>query len=184
VPKSRKHRGGLAASAAGIAGTVAVRIWLRAARRPVDSFAVLAAMAASLIIVVNAVFLQSGSLPTPFFVNATPPHAVREMTPSPVELPRPRPTDAAIGVTRPPDRMAERSADPIAKLIGQTARIMAVQRALTDYGYGQIEPTGIIDPPTKAAIERFEREHNMPITGKVSDRLVNELAALIGHPLH
>lgn len=60
---------------------------------------------------------------------------------------------------------------------------MAVQRALTDYGYGQIDPTGILDAPTTAAIEKFERAHNMPVTGRVSDRLVNELAAMIGHPL-
>jgi Putative peptidoglycan binding domain len=162
---------------------MAVRVWLRAARRPVDSFALLAAVAASLIIVVNAVFLQSGSLPKPFFVNATPPRPVSEMPPPRIELPRPRPTEDAVGVKRPADKAADRRADPIGRLIGQTARIMAVQRALTDYGYGQIEPTGVIDPPTKAAIERFEREHNMPITGRVSDRLVNELAALIGHPL-
>ena len=30
---------------------------------------------------------------------------------------------------------------------------MAVQRASSSYGYGQINPTGIYDPETRAAIE-------------------------------
>jgi peptidoglycan hydrolase-like protein with peptidoglycan-binding domain len=60
---------------------------------------------------------------------------------------------------------------------------MAVQRILSDYGYGQIKPTGVIDQPTSAAIEKFERDHNLPVTGRVSDRLVSDLAAMSGRPL-
>ena len=33
------------------------------------------------------------------------------------------------------------------------------------------------------AIEKFEREHKLPVTGRVSDRLVSELTAMIGHPV-
>ena len=51
----------VAARAAHAAGSIAVRIWAKAARRPVDSFAILAAGLASIVIIVNAVFLQSGS---------------------------------------------------------------------------------------------------------------------------
>ena len=58
-----------------------------------------------------------------------------------------------------------------------------MQRALSDYGYGQIKPSGILDEPTSAAIEKFEREHKLPVTGRVSDRLVGELAAMVGQPL-
>jgi len=36
---------------------------------------------------------------------------------------------------------------------------------------------------TQAAIKRFESEHKMPVTGQVSDRLLRELAAAIGHPV-
>ena len=55
------------------------------------------------------------------------------------------------------------------RLIGQSSHILAVQRALSQYGYGQIKQTGVVDAPTSAAIEEFEREHNLPVTGKISD---------------
>ena len=58
-----------------------------------------------------------------------------------------------------------------------------MQRALSDYGYGQIKPSGILDDATSAAIEKFERERKLPVTGAVSDRLVRELSAMVGHPL-
>jgi peptidoglycan hydrolase-like protein with peptidoglycan-binding domain len=74
--------------------------------------------------------------------------------------------------------------DPIAELIEPSPRrVLAVQRALAEAGYGQIKPTGVYGPETRAAIEKFERERKLPITGEVSDRLVRELAALTGQPL-
>jgi peptidoglycan hydrolase-like protein with peptidoglycan-binding domain len=75
-------------------------------------------------------------------------------------------------------------ADPIAELIEPSPRrVLAVQRALGEAGYGQIKPTGTYGPDTRAAIEKFERERKLPITGQISDRLVRELAALTGEPL-
>ena len=62
-------------------------------------------------------------------------------------------------------------------------RVVAVQRALAEYGYGQIKPTGSVDADTKVAIERFERERRLPITGQISDRFTRELAAVTGRPL-
>ena len=62
-------------------------------------------------------------------------------------------------------------------------RVAAVQRTLTEYGYGQLKPTGIAGTDTQAAIARFERERKLPVTGQVTDRLVRELAAMIGHPI-
>jgi len=64
-----------------------------------------------------------------------------------------------------------------------STRVVAVQRALTDWGYGQIKPSGEVDRDTTAAIEKFERERNMPITGQVTDALMRELAMIIGRPL-
>ena len=63
------------------------------------------------------------------------------------------------------------------------AHVAAVQRVLSEFGYGQIKPTGILDGGTSAAIEKFEREHKMPVTGLLSDRLVSELASMSGRPL-
>jgi peptidoglycan hydrolase-like protein with peptidoglycan-binding domain len=73
--------------------------------------------------------------------------------------------------------------DPIADLIAPSQRVLAVQRTLSDFGYGQIKPTGQYDPETKAAIEKFERDRRLPVTGQLSDRFVRELAAMTGRPL-
>ena len=62
-------------------------------------------------------------------------------------------------------------------------RVVALQRALAEFGYGQIKPNGIVDADTQRAIERFERERRMPPTGQVSDRVIRELAAATGQPL-
>jgi Putative peptidoglycan binding domain len=66
---------------------------------------------------------------------------------------------------------------------GGSRRVAAVQRALTEYGYGQLKPTGTIGSDTQAAIARFERERKIPATGQMSDRMVHELAAMIGHSI-
>jgi len=73
--------------------------------------------------------------------------------------------------------------DPIAKLIAPSKRIVSIQRALADFGYGQIKATGVYDPETRNAIEKFERDHRLPVTGQISDRFVRELGAMTGRPL-
>jgi len=70
---------------------------------------------------------------------------------------------------------------PVTGSIGGAKRILAVQRVLTEYGYAQLKPTGILGPDTRAAIEHFERERRLPVDGQVSDRLVRELYAATGH---
>jgi hypothetical protein len=62
-------------------------------------------------------------------------------------------------------------------------RVAAVQRALTQYGYGQLKPTGAVGADTQTAISKFERDRKLPVTGQMSDRLVKELTAMIGHPI-
>lgn len=75
------------------------------------------------------------------------------------------------------------SSDAIARLIGPSKRVTAIQRALADFGYGQLKPTGVFDPDTRAAVEKFERDRRLPIDGQMSDRFVRELAAMTGRPL-
>ena len=62
-------------------------------------------------------------------------------------------------------------------------RVAAVQRALTQYGYGQLKPTGAVGADTQTAIAKFERDRKLPVTGQMSDRLVKELTAITGHPI-
>ncbi len=73
--------------------------------------------------------------------------------------------------------------DAIADMLSASHRVIALQRALAQYGYGQLKPTGILDADTRAAIEKFERERKLPVTGQASDRVVKELAGLTGRPL-
>jgi peptidoglycan hydrolase-like protein with peptidoglycan-binding domain len=94
-------------------------------------------------------------------------HAIQRM---------PLKTEAAVPVK--PARV-----DPIADLIAPAPRVMAVQRALNDYGYGPVKSTGVYGPETVAAIQKFERDRKMPVTGQISPRLLRELAALTGRPL-
>lgn len=109
----------------------------------------------------------------------------------------------------PPTASTSRSVDPLTNLVKATTsapvspsaavarppapipaqqnpavrRVAAVQRALSEYGYGQLKATGANNAETQAAIQKFEREHRMPVSGQVSDRLLRELAAAIGHPV-
>jgi hypothetical protein len=69
---------GFGAAVAGLVVTSAALIWERMARRPVDTVAILGAAAASLIIIINAVFLQSGSQRGPFVANVPPSPQVAE----------------------------------------------------------------------------------------------------------
>jgi hypothetical protein len=62
-------------------------------------------------------------------------------------------------------------------------RVASVQRALTEYGYGQLKPTGAVGADTQAAITKFERDRKLAVTGQMSDRLVRELTAMTGRPI-
>jgi hypothetical protein len=173
---------------AGFIASIGLRLWAKASRRPVDSLSLIGALATSLLIIINAVFLQKGSHPAPFFAN--PGQANNRSGAAGTSTLRPSetliPAHSLVG-SRTPQAAAVRRNDPIAELIvsstGSSSRVSAVQRVLSEYGYGQVKPTGVIDTATSAAIETFEREHKLPITGRLSDRLLSELAAMAGHPL-
>jgi hypothetical protein len=99
--------------------------------------------------------VTKATAPVPSVAPAAPPAVVRPPAPVPVATPQ-----AAAG-----------------------RRIAGVQRALTEYGYGQLKPTGMIGADTQAAITKFERERKLPVTGQMSDRLVRELSTMIGRPI-
>jgi Putative peptidoglycan binding domain len=178
----------LTARAASVGGALVIDAWSRIARRPVDTVAVLAAVGASFIVIVNAIFLQSSMHPMPAFETTLKSSDGRS---DPLKaIPKPTVTGgpahpAIASNASPPEKPASpaRRHDPIADLIGPSARVAAVQRALSEYGYGQVKASGNLDDATTAAIEKFEREHNLPITGRVSERLTSELATMIGHSI-
>jgi hypothetical protein len=72
---------------------------------------------------------------------------------------------------------------PIPAAVSASRRVAAVQRVLTEYGYGQLKPTGTVGSDTQAAIQKFERDHKLPVTGQLSEHLVRDLVAVTGHPI-
>ena len=94
-----------------------------------------------------------------------------------------KPAAAPANVTRPPASIPPSRVDPLGDLITSSRRVASVQRALTEYGYGQLKPTGTVGSDTQAAIQKFERDRKLPVTGQMSDRLMRELAAMTGKPI-
>jgi peptidoglycan hydrolase-like protein with peptidoglycan-binding domain len=84
---------------------------------------------------------------------------------------------------KPAPAQAAAHEDQIAKLLAPSERIRAVQRALAEFGYGQIAASGLYDPQTRAAIERFQQARSLPVNGQITDETVRELAAVTGRPL-
>lgn len=171
-----------------------IRNWLP--RRPKDAVCLGLAVAATGFIVINALFLQSGPHPAPIFTDVPQPAAVTTgSVPMPptkrqtsarlpaatlaAATPAPAPAPVKTAAAPRPDNRH----DPIAELLEPANRTVAVQRALAEFGYGQIKPTGTIGPETRAAIEKFERERKLPVTGQITERLTRELTALKGGPL-
>jgi len=171
--------------------SLAMRILLHS---PKDLFAGALAFAAIGAIVANAMFMQAGHHPSPMFGSSTVmPSALPQANP----LPKPRPVEAdtaevksaatphsaATHGMRPTAQTPTVANDPLANLINSTRRVAAVQRLLTEYGYGQLKPTGTAGTDTQAAIRKFEQARRMPVTGQMSDHLVRELAAVTGRSL-
>jgi hypothetical protein len=165
---------------------------------------ILAAGAAGAILI-TAVALHSGPHPAPLFVGKTA-KAAAEPTGSLVTvLPRPRPPEleaarvaatnakgdaseaasknVVASPTRTPASTVKRT-NSIADPVAAPKQLAAVQRALADFGYGQIKPSGVVDSDTRAAIEKFERERKLPVTGQLSERVVRELAVMTGRALN
>jgi hypothetical protein len=175
-------------------------------RRPRETLACFAGAAAVMTIFINALFFQHGPHPAPIFAAPavvkttlvapapTPMPAARivesaplrqiAMQPARPSAPEPvaRPQPAAGPAKATPAKDTVR-ADAIAELIAPPRRLAGVQRALSDYGYGQIKDSGQMGPDTEQAIAKFERDHKMPVTGQMSDRLVRALAAMTGRAL-
>jgi hypothetical protein len=188
--RSRSESRGNARANAG-ARSVRLPIFFRVLfQRPRASLFAFAGTAGSAAIVINALYLQPGPHPAPIFAIAPPVVVAASTEPEPparphapvAEIvrsePNPMPVKApAVAHAAAPTR------DPIGSLINSSRPLGPIQRALSEFGYGPLETNGTLGPNTRAAIERFERDHKMPVTGHVSDRLVRELSSMAGKPL-
>ena len=154
---------------------------------------------------VNATYFQNARHPAPLF--ATAPEKLAPQKPVSVAatpLPAPRPADLAVASLpaprtaapmplRPPVQLTQAETpapkrDPIAALIKgdpqadsapANPKIAAAQRALQKVGF-VVKPDGVFGAGTRQAIERFERDRGLPVTGELAGRTVRELAAQSG----
>ena len=173
---------------------------------PKDTLAGAAALIVVTGIVANALVLQPGRHPAPMF-GAAPAASTAASSSTQAPIPRVRPSDvearpaetkpvetpvvssrqsspaANAATPRPPVAIPSAKNDPVGDLIVSTRRVASIQRALTEYGYGQLKPTGVVGADTQAAIQKFERDRKMPVTGQISDRLIRDLVVLTGRPI-
>jgi hypothetical protein len=174
----------------GLLGQLVMRV---VTRNPRDSFIAIIAAGAVAAIFINGLFLQPGPHPAPIFTVRPSPVAANESTGTVVTvLPRPRPTQAEsapptmmrVPVKAPiPPRASASKDDAITSVLVPSPQVLAIQRALNDFGYGPLKLTGIYDADTRAGVERFERARNLPVTGQISERLRRELADMTGRSL-
>jgi hypothetical protein len=184
---------------AAVSAIIANALFLQAGHHPSPMFG-------SVVAIPQAGLTPASPLPRPRPVElATRPADTSPPEAKPVEL---RPAEIKSAEIKPaePKATEPKAADPLANLVKATAatpatsnvprppapiptaaqgarRVAAVQRVLTEYGYGQLKPTGTVGSDTQAAIQKFERERKLPVTGQMSDRLVRDLVAMTGHPI-
>jgi hypothetical protein len=151
----------------------------------------------------NALLGQTARHPAPLFglkpfekrvaSVAAPLPPSRPAAPAPLPpVAAPAPTPAPVAPT-PPAKPAQ-PRDPIGDLIRageagasvaspETARIAAAQKALTKLGYGPLKADGMAGAGTRQAIERFEKDRRLPVTGELKPKTVKELSAQAGMPV-
>jgi hypothetical protein len=57
-------------------------------------------------------------------------------------------------------------------------KVTEAQTALLTLGYAQVKVDGIWGPATKSAVEAFERDYGLPVTGDINERTLRELMAV------
>lgn len=178
-------------------------------RRPTVAAGTLLVLATASAVGWNALAVQTGKHPAPLF-GARPPQRVVAAAPLPPARPplalpsgpsapaaaKPPLRDLSVEITRstepavrPPAAAPRRDpigdvirgdqVSPAAKPDGQRG-VTSAQKALIKLGYGPAKPDGVLGPATRQAIERFERDRRLPVTGELGSRTMRELAGQAG----
>jgi hypothetical protein len=164
---------------------------------PRDSMCALALITAIAAIVANSLYLQPGRHPAPIFAIRPLPVLSSEETGTTAQLPRrrppapdaqkPEPAQKSDPVPLPRPRAQSAPApsrpDPNADVMSPLRQLSAVQRLLSEFGYGPIRVSGVLDDSTREAIARFERDHNLPVTGQNTPRLRQAISVATGRSL-
>lgn len=57
-------------------------------------------------------------------------------------------------------------------------QVLSVQQAMNSFGYGPVTADGVFGDETSAAIQRFEMNQGIPLTGRMSDDLIVRLMTI------
>jgi hypothetical protein len=162
-------------------------------RNPRDSMFAVALALAITAIVANGLYLQPGRHPAPIFAIRTRPVISDEPVATAVAFPRRRPREAEAkpepapridqAVKNEPVPLPRPRPEPAGDAPNPLRQIAAVQRTLNQSGYGPIKVTGLLDDSTREGIARFERDHNLPITGLNTPRMRHALSTATGRAL-
>lgn len=160
-------------------------------------------------IAVNALLLQKGRHPAPLFsvkpalqqaAPATAPAVVQPKAPPADDDDAPAPAQPKSVAPSPPVRPAalaeakpaakpEPKSDSIGALLrngpvasDQGKTVAAAQRALAKLGHA-VKADDAMGPGTRQAIEKFERDNKLPVTGELNPRTMRKLSAVAGMPV-
>ena len=106
--------------------------------------------------------MPAGEHPRQARVNSLPPHDVISQL---LKAPPARPTPEAAASAAP------------SKLV------LAAQRALIKLGF-VLNPDGVAGATTRQAIERYERDHGLPVHGVITPALMRQLSAEMGRAIN
>jgi len=173
------------------------RIFRLVLRNPRDSLCALALMTAVAAIITNSLYLQPGRHPAPIFAirplpvlssegSGPPAQLLRRRPPAPdAQKPEPAQKSDPVPLPRPRAQSAPTPLrpDPNTDVMSPLRQLGAVQRILNEFGYGPIRASGIFDDSTREAIARFERDHNLPVTGQNTPRLRQTISMATGRSL-
>lgn len=163
------------------------RFAARAFRNPGRSLAILLIFGGTGVIAANATFFQTGEHPSPLFSTRSAEDAVAPIAAA-------EPQDVAPLVT---PRMVESSNDDLARLVETSAEeaaapvnrgpqvsqtVTEVQQLLADLGYRPGSVDGLLGGQTGAAIEAFQRDRGMTVTGDIDTTLLAALRAASASP--
>lgn len=145
----------------------------RVIRNPGRAIAILVSVGATGVIVANAAFFQTGEHPSPLFATRTgaaPSTAVAAATGIPEDEDLAAATSDGEDLTR---LVRTTSVEPApVEAPAASAAVSQAQQLLTDLGYRPGAPDGLLGAQTRSAVESFERDSELPVTGEVSESLL------------
>lgn len=109
--------------------------------------------------------MPAGGNPRQASVNSSPPH------------------DEIANLLMAPPASPARPATAVEKPAAGSKSVLAAQRALVKLGF-VLNPDGLAGAATRQAIERYERDHGLPVHGKVTPALIRHLRAETGITLN